>query len=113
MLHKNNVIRAIRCFSTAIFVDPTCIRAYLCRADAYQRDAKVRSLWLIFELSADHSDKHVCKMKWSPLQFKLAVLDYARAIHMEPNNPVYYLCKVLQYLNRTVQCTLIPSALLP
>ena len=41
MLHKNNVIRAIRSFSTAIFVDPTCIRAYLCRADAYQRDAKV------------------------------------------------------------------------
>ncbi|XP_064400384.1 uncharacterized protein LOC135346636 isoform X3 [Halichondria panicea] len=65
MLHKKNITRAIHCFSTAIFVDPTCIRAYLCRADAFQRDAR----------------------------FKLAILDYARASHLEPNNPTYYLFK--------------------
>lgn len=41
MLHNNNTTRATRCFSTAIFVDPTCIRGYLCRAIAFQRDAKV------------------------------------------------------------------------
>lgn len=41
MLHKGNLPRAVRCFTTAISVDPTCTRAYLCRAEAYKRSQMV------------------------------------------------------------------------
>lgn len=40
------------------------------------------------------------------LQFKLAILDYARASHLEPNNPTYYLFKVkgdsVSWLTKTI-----------
>ncbi len=87
MLHKNNICRALRCFCTAIFVDPTCIRGYLCRANAFQRDEKVNCVKIIYKCIQS-------------IQFKLAILDYARVIHLEPKNPAYYLLKVVEVLFR-------------
>ena len=44
MLHKGNLPRAARCFTTAISVDPTCIQAYLCRAEAYKKSKMVNQI---------------------------------------------------------------------
>ena len=41
LMHRDNPPRAARCFSAALAVDPTCIRAYLCRAEALKRDERV------------------------------------------------------------------------
>ena len=41
LMHRDNPSRAARYFSAALAVDPTCIRAYLCRAEALKRDDKV------------------------------------------------------------------------
>ena len=42
MTQKKDFPQAITCFSSAINNDPTCLRAYLCRAEAYKRAEKVR-----------------------------------------------------------------------
>ncbi len=59
LLHKHNTVKATKCFSLALVADPTCIRAYLCRAEAYKRERN----------------------------YRLAILDYTRAIHIQPDNP--------------------------
>ena len=44
LIHLNSkpaMDKAIQHFTAAISVDPTCHRAYLCRAEAYKRDAQV------------------------------------------------------------------------
>ena len=41
MNQRENIDKAVECFSAAINVDPTCIRAYLCRAEAYKKDKQV------------------------------------------------------------------------
>ena len=41
LLHRENPPRATRCFTAALAIDPTCIRAYLCRAEALKKDGKV------------------------------------------------------------------------
>lgn len=41
LLQRDNSPRATRCFSAALAVDPTCLRAYLCRAEALKKDGKV------------------------------------------------------------------------
>ncbi len=39
---RSELAKAIQCFTSAIFVDPTCLRAYLCRAEAYKKGRRVR-----------------------------------------------------------------------
>lgn len=41
MNQKRALGKAVSCFTTAINVDPTCMRAYLCRAETYKKDQKV------------------------------------------------------------------------
>ena len=45
LLYMNHLgkqlMNAILCFTAAITVDPTCIRAYLCRAESYKKDSQV------------------------------------------------------------------------
>jgi len=40
-------LKAVHYFSSAIKIDPTCVRAYLCRAEAYkaQRKVEIPKLW--------------------------------------------------------------------
>ncbi|XP_013415730.1 uncharacterized protein LOC106177489 [Lingula anatina] len=63
MTQLDNVQNAIRKFSAAIKVDPTYIRAYVCRAEAYHR-------------IHDHRN---------------ALLDFTRAIHLKPDTHHYYM----------------------
>ncbi|XP_033111439.1 uncharacterized protein LOC117112460 isoform X2 [Anneissia japonica] len=63
MTKLNNYHKAIQKFSNAIKVDPTYVRALVCRAKAYQ---------LIHEL-------------------KYALMDYTRAIHLRPDQQHYYM----------------------
>ncbi len=70
LFQRQNLAKAIRCFSLALASDPTCIRAYLCRAEAYKHDEN----------------------------YQLAILDYTRAIHIQPDNPTYYIYKGEVYL---------------
>ena len=70
MNQKRDIQKALQCFTTAINVDPTHIRAYLCRAEAYKKDG----------------------------QYKLAIVDYTRVLHFEPNQPTYYLYRGEVYL---------------
>ncbi len=50
--------------------------------------------------------RHLVNIILAFLQFKLAILDYARAAHLEPNNPTYYLFKVkcdsVSWLTKTI-----------
>ena len=41
MNERKDIPKAVQCFTTAITVDQTCIRAYLCRAEAYKIDKQV------------------------------------------------------------------------
>ncbi|WAR00024.1 TTC6-like protein [Mya arenaria] len=63
MNHHDNYHRAIKRFSSAIKVDPTYVRAYVCRGEAYHK---------IHEL-------------------KLALRDFTRAIHLRPDVNHYYM----------------------
>ena len=38
--------RAVNCFTASIQADPTYVRAYVCRAEAYQQMNKVHTRWL-------------------------------------------------------------------
>ncbi|XP_067933193.1 uncharacterized protein [Watersipora subatra] len=62
--------KAIRKFTSAIKCDPTFVRAYICRAEAY---TKIH----------DH---------------KNALLDYTRAIHLRPEVPDYYMHRGMMLL---------------
>lgn len=62
---REDTVTAIKCFSLALSADPTCMRAYLCRAQAYKQDKNYDS----------------------------AILDYTRAIHIQPDNPAIYIYK--------------------
>ncbi|KAJ1102670.1 hypothetical protein NDU88_000114 [Pleurodeles waltl] len=66
-LHQDNYYKAIRHFSTAIQVDPTSTRAYLCRAQTYHK---------IHELSK-------------------ALKDITRAIHLQPDALQLYITRGL------------------
>ncbi|RDD46126.1 Tetratricopeptide repeat protein 6 [Trichoplax sp. H2] len=63
MRQKHDYTNAIRRLTSAIRIDPTYVRAYVCRAEAYCYE--------------------------SLIQFGLK--DYTRAIHLRPDNPKYYL----------------------
>ncbi|XP_021358969.1 uncharacterized protein LOC110454008, partial [Mizuhopecten yessoensis] len=63
MNHYDNYHRAIKKFSSGIKVDPTYVRAYVCRGEAYHK---------IHEL-------------------KLALRDFTRAIHLRPDVHHYYM----------------------
>ncbi|XP_060594169.1 uncharacterized protein LOC132748578 isoform X2 [Ruditapes philippinarum] len=63
MNHYDNYHRAIKRFTSAIKVDPTYVRAYVCRGEAYHK---------IHEL-------------------KLALRDFTRAIHLRPDVHHYYM----------------------
>ena len=65
MLQNNNVHVSIKSFDVAIRVDPTFIRAYLCRAEAYLRTKNI----------------------------KAAVKDYTRVIHLCPDNVDYKIAR--------------------
>ncbi|KAL4230368.1 cytochrome c oxidase subunit 1 [Mactra antiquata] len=63
MNHYDNYHRAIKRFTSAIKVDPTYVRAYVCRGEAYHK---------IHEL-------------------RLALRDFTRAIHLKPDVHHYYM----------------------
>ncbi|XP_065910074.1 uncharacterized protein [Dysidea avara] len=65
LLYSKQYQRAINCFTTSIKTDPTYVRAYVCRAEAYQQLNKLKN----------------------------ALLDYARASHIQPDEPSYLLYK--------------------
>ncbi|KAG8560814.1 hypothetical protein GDO81_015139, partial [Engystomops pustulosus] len=69
LLHRDQYSQAVRHFSAAIRVDPLCIRAYLCRAQAYRQ----------------LKDLH------------RALKDVTRAIHLRPDSPEPYIIRG-QYL---------------
>ncbi|XP_044127196.1 tetratricopeptide repeat protein 6 [Bufo gargarizans] len=69
LLHRDQYSLAVRHFSAAIKVDPLCIRAYLCRAQAYRQMKDLRS----------------------------ALKDITRAIHLRPDSPEPYIIRG-QYL---------------
>ncbi|XP_069806650.1 tetratricopeptide repeat protein 6 [Dendropsophus ebraccatus] len=69
LLHRNQYSQAVRHFTGAIKVDPLCIRAYLCRAQAYQQMKDLHS----------------------------ALKDITRAIHLRPDSPEPYIIRG-QYL---------------
>ena len=89
MLHLRNLPRAVRYFSGAIMVDPTFVRAYLCRAEAYKKDEKVR-----FECCNSTCVYLIHCLHPLYMQYSKAILDYTRALHFEPNNPRHFLLKV-------------------
>lgn len=65
IIKYNNFHKAVRRYTAAIRVDPTYIRAYLCRAEAY----------------------HKLKM------LQEAMLDYTRVIHMRPDVADYHMAR--------------------
>ena len=95
--------RAVRQFSAAISADPTFIKAYLCRAEAYTRlhsvsikPVPVLVLFLIrgFFVQRCHHDNGVSFL----LQKRLALLDITRAIHLRPDVHHYYMCRVNHFV---------------
>ena len=42
--------RAVNCFTASIQADPTYVRAYVCRAEAYQRMNKVHTVYLFYKI---------------------------------------------------------------
>ncbi|XP_066464554.1 tetratricopeptide repeat protein 6 isoform X2 [Eleutherodactylus coqui] len=69
LLHRDQYSQAVRHFSAAIKVDPLCIRAYLCRAQAYRQMKDLSS----------------------------ALKDITCAIHLRPDSPEPYIIRG-QYL---------------
>ncbi|XP_075701122.1 tetratricopeptide repeat protein 6 isoform X2 [Rhinoderma darwinii] len=69
LLHRDQYTQAVRHFSAAIKVNPLCIRAYLCRAQAYRQMKDLHS----------------------------ALKDITRAIHLRPDSPEPYIIRG-QYL---------------
>ncbi|KAM8920877.1 tetratricopeptide repeat protein 6 [Pelodytes ibericus] len=67
--HRNQYTQAIRHFTAALRGNPVYVRAYLCRAQAYQKNNDLRS----------------------------ALRDITRAIHLQPDSPQYYIIRG-QYL---------------
>ena len=58
--------RAVICFTASIQADPTYVRAYVCRAEAYQRMNKVNFIclyWssLLFENAVEESSAGLCE----------------------------------------------------
>ena len=85
--------KAVQFFSSAIKIDPTCARAYLCRAEAYKAQRKVLSTKPVtFSIVLWRIVRYI-------LQYELAISDYTSVIHIEPNNPEYYLYKVRSCLS--------------
>ena len=70
MLQKKSPQKALTCFNSALMADPTCVRAYLCRAEAYKMAE----------------------------EYQRAISDYTRAIHLQPDNPTYYIYEGELYL---------------
>ena len=58
--------RAVICFTASIQADPTYVRAYVCRAEAYQQMNKVNFIclyWssLLFENAGEESSAGLCE----------------------------------------------------
>ncbi|XP_068110122.1 tetratricopeptide repeat protein 6 isoform X2 [Hyperolius riggenbachi] len=69
LMHRGQYTQAVHQFSAAIKVDPLCIRAYLCRAQAYREQKDLQK----------------------------ALKDITRAIHLRPDSPEPYIIRG-QYL---------------
>ncbi|XP_031569552.1 uncharacterized protein LOC116304042 [Actinia tenebrosa] len=65
IIKYNNYQKAVRRYTGAIHVDPTYIRARICRAEAYQKMGMLQE----------------------------AILDYTRVIHMRPDVPDYHMAR--------------------
>jgi tetratricopeptide (TPR) repeat protein len=63
MQHLSQYQRAVQCFSNAIKANPTYVRGYVCRGDAYSKLEKLDD----------------------------AIRDYTKAIHLRPDAPQYHL----------------------
>jgi len=60
----------------------------VCRAEAYQQLKKVNTLMVLYYIFYNATFK-----------LKKALLDYARASHIQPDEPSYLLYKVINQLN--------------
>lgn len=86
--HLKDYRMAYDCFSKCIACDANQLKAYLCRADLYQKMyMNGVHLDILFE---DKEDTFVGKTKMNSY-FERAIRDYSKCIHMSPGNYLFYL----------------------
>ncbi|MGH0182233.1 UNVERIFIED_CONTAM: hypothetical protein FKN15_009259 [Acipenser sinensis] len=96
MLKMENHYEAIRRFTSAIKIDPTCNRAYVCRAEAYNK--ALEAFTSAVKINPEHADafyqRGLCKMR---LQQATSVHDFNRALAANPNLFQVYLSRAAFY----------------
>ena len=92
--------RAIKRFSAAIRVDPTYLRGYVCRAEAYD---KVGHVSILYESKCGlrgvyltSTSRITCCIKVRGIfpQLKEAIDDFTRVIHLRPDVADYRMSRV-------------------
>ena len=90
--------RAIKKFTGAIKADPTCLKAYVCRAETFTKihDVSYNRETVKF-VSVYFSSYYMIKeTSFTLFQIRNALLDFTRAIHLRPDVHHYYMYRVRQ-----------------